>query len=420
MQLTILALLSVAYGAAIKYNPYPVGYLSLKPIADVKLGSSKDAVTMNITPQEQLFYTNLDIGSNHEQVTVAVDTGSEYLWVMDNNVVCENGANCQAHGTFATSNSNSFARDEERGDFQVAYLSGKKTQGIWGKDDVSVGGAMVHGFEFGVAQSTSSKVGIIGLNFPRKDQGYSFPKQLRDQGIISRNAYSVFLNEKKAAGTIFFGAVDHGKYHDQLVTVPVDYDENFPRIKVNGRIDVNHNGNSVDAGTEVGYIMDTGSTRSRLPASYMDTLKQVLNGWYDETWHGISFDSCSQLDSLTFYVNFYGKTIVIPAKALDYGKEGDRCLLQLNFQSPDKDLFILGMDVLRSIYFLVDLDDHEVQVAQARYDGGENIEVFQPAGLERLASHNKNLKAVEQSNSGVALVSPVKLMIMGLILFGLL
>ncbi|EGW30192.1 uncharacterized protein SPAPADRAFT_144377 [Spathaspora passalidarum NRRL Y-27907] len=397
------------------------GILRLDQEQDQAVGAGKDAVSIEVTPREQLFLTTLQLGSQNEQVTVAVDTGSEYLWVMNDNVVCENGANCQAQGTFASGNSETFSRDEERGAFKVAYISGKKTEGAWGKDDVRAGNAVVHDFKFGIAESTSAKMGILGLNFPRKDEGYSFTQQLRDQGVIQRNAYSVFLNSKKQAGSILFGAVDHGKYEGGLVTVPVTYEEEMPRVKVNGRIDVNYNGHSVDAGNEVGYIFDTGSTRSRLPSSYMDTLKQVLNGWYDETWKGISFDSCSQLDSLVFYVNFYGKTITIPAKSLDYGKQGDRCLLQLNFNTPEKDLFIMGMDILRSVYFLVDLDDREIQVAQAKYDGGENIEVFQPAGLERLASYNKDVKkAVEQSNSGAALVSPYKLMITSLILFGLL
>ncbi|EGW32001.1 uncharacterized protein SPAPADRAFT_50604 [Spathaspora passalidarum NRRL Y-27907] len=418
--LTSAAILSTV--ASTPVNVTRTGYISLPISLDgavSPLGQSKDEVSSTLSLKEQLFLTDLQIGSSGEQVTVVVDTGSEYLWVMDSNVECDDGKNdCQQYGSFSTGNSNSFVKDDSMGEFEVAYSSGQKTTGYWAKDDVSlVGASPVKGFEFGIAEKTSSKFGILGLNFPRDpSKGYSFPQQLHDQGIISRNAYSVFLNSKSAGqGSIMFGAVDHSKYEGDLVSVPVQYNETFPRILVNARIDVNNNGNSVNnGGNEVGYILDTGSTRSRLPSSYLNTLTQLLDGTYDEQWHGVSFDSCSKLDSVVFYVNFYGKTISIPAKSLDYGTQGGRCLLQLNF---DDDLLILGMDVLRSIYFLVDLDDREVQLAQAKYgDDNADIEVFQPTGSELLASSKKDAKVLEQTSGGSIMVNPIKAVIVGLLL----
>ncbi|RLV95120.1 Candidapepsin-10 [Spathaspora sp. JA1] len=420
------ATLSIVASSPVKVNP---GYVAVPIQVDrgATLGQSKETISMSVSRKEQLFLADLEIGSNGEHVTVAVDTGSEYLWVMDSNVECDvtNGDDCKEFGTFSSSDSKSFVKDEDRGEFQVSYLSGKKANGVWGNDDVSIAGsAPVHGFEFGVAQQASSKIGILGLNFPSDgSQGYSLPQKLHEQGIIPRNAYSVFLNSKQAgSGSIMFGAVDHGKYDGDLVTVPVQYDEEFPRVNVSARIDVNYQSNSVDSGKEVGYILDTGSTRSRLPGSYLDTLKQALGGSYDDQWKGISFDSCSKLDALIFYVNFYGKTITVPAKSLDYGTQGDRCLLQLNFNQ-DNDVFILGMDMLRSIYFLVDLDDREVQLAQARYGDDSKIEVFQSSGSQRLASSKKDVKVIataaaveEKTSAGAVIVNPIKAMIMGLLL----
>ncbi|RLV89436.1 Candidapepsin-10 [Spathaspora sp. JA1] len=412
-QLILQCLLSGAAVSGMLSVAKPLGYVDFKLVStNAAQLLRKDVVDMNVQPGDELFLTEIQIGSNRETVQVAVDTGSEYLWVMDSGVTCS-GRPCTGGGTFAKSNSNTFQYDNDRGEFQVEYASGEKTEGIWGSDDVVVSGSVVNGFTFGVASQTSSDVGILGLTFPeRSSNGYSLPREMKNQGITNRNAYSVFLNEKKAAsGSVLFGAVDHSKYYDDLQTVPIVYDDSFPEIKVNVlNIDVNMNGQANSGLGEAAYVLDTGTTRSRLPSGYLGMLEGMLGGTYDDTWHGISFDDCSKLDSMTFEVVFDGKVIEIPAKALDYGTQGDRCLLQLNFVEQDDSHLILGIDVLRNIYFVVDLDDREVSLAQAKFsEDPEDVEVFPGPDVNRTEASRG--RSEEQVSSGNSLVSSIDVLL---------
>ncbi|RLV93973.1 Candidapepsin-10 [Spathaspora sp. JA1] len=346
-------------------------------------------------------FSELEIGSNKQKVQVIADTGSTILWVPDSNVICYTLPNqtpfdCTDHGTFDTDDSKTFefTSDDMEGD----YLDGSTMSGIWGLDDIHVGNSTVQEFEFGVANETSQIAGVLGLGFyDDSELGDSLSLTLQKQGLINRNAYSVFLNEINSTGTILFGAVDHSKCADELQTVPIVYNKTNPEINVNVLgIDVVV-GNQTFKGpiNKEPYLLDTGTALTQLPNWYLNVLEKELNATFNETQHSITFDGdCSQLNDISYSIRFDGKTIKVPVSSLYHESHDGQCELMVN---SDPKSPIIGVDFLRSMYFVVDLDDREVSLAQAKYSKEQEIELFPQPGVNRTTG-NKSEKQVSSSS----------------------
>ncbi|EGW32893.1 uncharacterized protein SPAPADRAFT_150243 [Spathaspora passalidarum NRRL Y-27907] len=379
----------------------------------------RDAVDISLKDDKQSsMLTELQIGSNRDKVEVVVDTGSSVLWVMDPDVECKTSpltgkvTDCKAHGTFSFQGSETFNKTEEP--FHMEYEDKESADGFYVKDDISLGNDVdIKGFGFGLANGTSSDFGILGIriSFPEANStGQSLPVELTNQGITNRSAYSIFLNKPNKKGSVLFGAVDHSKYLGDLQTVPIVYDETEPHIKVNvSGIDINMNGTKVSGGiSESAFLLDTGTAISRFPKSFSDTLLERIEGSeYEDSVSFFGSLDCSQIENLKFEIKFDGKTITVPVKDLVYKKvhnsTDEGCGFMIKFEDDNDDL-ILGMDVLRSIYFVVDLDDKEVSLAQTDFSNGkQDIEAFPPPGVNRtLASRGRSEEKVSSANSIVS------------------
>ncbi|EGW30033.1 uncharacterized protein SPAPADRAFT_68870 [Spathaspora passalidarum NRRL Y-27907] len=357
--------------------------------------------------------TELRIGSNRDKVKVVVDTGSRMLWVMDSDVECKTSPltgkvpDCKAQGTFSSEKSKTFNSAELW--FVMTYVDGESASVTIGNDDILIGkNTVVKGFGFGVANETTSATSILGISFPEENfTGYSLPVELASQGITNRSAYSIFLNEANKTGSLLFGAVDHSKYLGDLQTVPIVYNETFPEIMVNvSGIDINMNDTKVSGGiSESAFRLDTGTSASRFPASFLDTLlEQIKDSKYVASEHRFSSPDCSQIENLKFEIKFDGKTITVPVNSLIYEKINNGTHEECAFGIDFDDHLILGMDVLRSIYFVVDLDDKEVSLAQSDFSNGkQDIEVFPPPGVNRtLASRGRSDEKVSSADSIVS------------------
>ncbi|EGW30034.1 uncharacterized protein SPAPADRAFT_158385 [Spathaspora passalidarum NRRL Y-27907] len=312
---------------------------------------------------------------------------------MDSNVECKTSpltskvANCKARGTFSSEKSETFNTTKQ--EFCMAYMDNSYGKGIYGKDDISLGKDVnIKGFEFGLAREATSDVGILGISFPGGNPaGRCFSEELKNQGVINRNAYSIFLNEANKTGSVLFGAVDHSKYLGDLKTVPIVYDETNPEIKVNVLgVDIIMNDAKVSGGiSESSFLLDTGTAVSQFPKSLLaPLLGQIKDSKYDASNKTISFPDCSQIENLKFEIKFDGKTIIAPANNFMVERDADGCTFEVTFIDSD---FILGIDALRSIYFVVDLDDKEVSLAQSDFSNGkQDIEVFPPPGVDRTSA----------------------------------
>lgn len=339
---------------------------------------SKRLEPLVLANKQNIYTTDLRIGSKEENVTVFVDTGSSDLWVMGSSVQCfsvnDFHANrtesipdvfddvdaaypCTANGTFNSDESKTYHGSWH--EFVIGYTDGSAATGIWGRDDVKFGNTTIEDLRFAVAYQSSVSDGILGLGIPN---GYdNFPVELRKQKYIKRAAYSVYLNSADATnGSILFGAIDHKKYEGTLTTVSLTQDKHFT-------INVTYQGDNYP------ILLDTGSTFSILPDDWVREYAAALNGTYDsdELVYEIDCDSTGH----AFDFSIGGVNFSIPVE--DFIVEhNDKCYLGIMGNSVVGGGMLFGFDILRSMYLVYDIDGLTISVAPVIYTTDEDVQEF--------------------------------------------
>ncbi|GEQ71138.1 hypothetical protein JCM33374_g4819 [Metschnikowia sp. JCM 33374] len=217
---------------------------------------------LSLTNAESYYSSTLQIGSNGDQNTVLVDTGSSDLWVMASNVSCfeqtsskkrsiddfplfidhplldfeeestnigrrsfkRDGPNagtsddivgvnpsvCTSLGSFNAAGSSSHKFNTTAPKFSIEYGDGTFANGAWGTDTVKVGGFSVPDLSIASVDNTTSEFGIFGIGlaglevthaYGNRSNGYeyeNFPVRLKSTGVINKVAYSLYLNDPNA------------------------------------------------------------------------------------------------------------------------------------------------------------------------------------------------------------------------------
>ncbi|KAL6451755.1 SAP10 Candidapepsin-10 [Candida maltosa Xu316] len=357
----------------------------------------RSSPVLSIINNKSLYITSLAIGSNKDPISVSIDTGSADLWVMGSDVTCfdtselhVDGApslpeifddinpdySCTANGTFDTANSTTFKSTDDN--FVIGYTDGSAAIGKWGIDSVQFGNSTINELRLGIASQSSVSDGILGIGIP---DGYdNFPIQLKNQKLIDKVAYSVYLNSSDAiGGTVLFGAIDHAKYEGALTTVPLTSDT---LLSVNVTYEnVNYS-----------VILDTGSTFSIFPDTWINDFGTLLNGTYDDNEEVYRIDCDSRDDFFEFEIG--NASFAIPVE--DFIVENDDvCYLAIMGNSViGGDGILFGGDILRSIYLVYDLEDRTISVAPVRYTDDEDIEEL---GNQTVAVDNSTVSTSQTS-----------------------
>lgn len=415
-----------------------------------RAGLSKRLLNMEVDNRKSFYLAELQIGSNSNKVGVLVDTGSSDLWVMSHDLRCvrtlsfkrerlldlpdlevegesqkEMGHGkafqiteligggpdsvvpatrtlgpttntCTKYGSFATGNSDSFKRNLSAPAFSISYADGSDANGIWGVDNIKIGGTTVKSLSFAVANETSSNVGVLGIGLPGLEvtssigssdfqlDSYTYqnlPLKLKADGIISKNAFSLYLGkESDDLGLILFGAIDTAKYSGDLLTVPMvnsysAYVKNPIRLEValssmtlqsdNQNIHISSNPHAV--------VLDTGSTYSYVFEDMLSNIAQAVGANYYSSVGAYVLD-CINDDSSKISLDFSGAKIDVPLSAIQAptGQQGT-CLLTLLPQSSQSKYVLFGDNILRHMYVVYDLDDYEISFAQVNFTNDEKI-----------------------------------------------
>lgn len=391
------------------------------------------SVEMQLQNKNDLLYlTELKVGSNQDNIVVMVDTGSSDLWFMSSDVKCEAFVNqrssskrgrqtygkdlkdkadgedrdavggvaqtlvgnpsCTTLGTFETSKSDTFHKNDSAGLFNATYLGGSVAYGVWGTDDVSIGDVKIKDLSLGVVDQTTSNYSILGISLPGSEQtygqsngkGYTYenlPLKLKSQGIINKIAYSMYLGKENSnRGTILFGAVDDAKYSGDLQTVKMintylDYGFTIPirsTIIVSG-IKFNDSGKEIEITTnQYASILDSGTGYTYFPTSLFNKIVETLNG-ERSSYGSYYYVDCVYDDSYHFTIDFSGIKINLPLSNFLF-QSGSQCYLTI---LPIYDDYILfGDNSLRSMYVVYDFEDLEISLAQAKHSSDENISII--------------------------------------------
>ncbi|KAI5957711.1 hypothetical protein KGF57_002977 [Candida theae] len=319
------------------------------------------------------YQAEVEIGSRNQRNRVLFDTGSSDLWVIASDAQCANFG-CKLDGSYSLKGSSTGKNLTDS--FAIIYADGTGANGSYVSDTVTFGGATVKNQEFGLAETSSSQYGVLGvglLPLEATENGTTydnFPVSLKKQGYINKVAYSLYLNSlKSTTGSILFGGVDNAKYQGDLVELPVlegdDLAVNISSVSINGQTFSN----------ETSVILDTGSGFSYLPLNVVEGIAKQIGGTYDSQGDGYIVD-CIQTDTLTF--NFPKNiSITVPISNFLYplsivdGRPSLKCFLAIK---NDYGYGSLGENFLRGAYVKYDLEERTIALAQVKYTTESDIQ----------------------------------------------
>ena len=314
------------------------------------------------------YAATITVGSNKQQQTVIVDTGSSDLWVVDSAAVCQitypgqSPTFCKQDGTYKPSSSTTSQNLGKA--FSIRYEDGSSSQGTVYKDTVGLGGASITNQQFADVTTTSVDQGILGIGFTGDESSPTYdnvPVTLKKQGIINKNAYSLYLNSASASsGTIIFGGVDNAKYTGSLTALPIT-SSNELRVQLST---INIAGTTVSASTTP--VLDSGTTLTYFSQTIADKLAAAVGAKWN-SYYQLYTSSCNLAGNIVF--NFAkGVTISVPLSEFVL-QDGNSCYFGVS-----RDLAtILGDNFLRRAYAVYDLDGNTILLAQVKYTTSSSI-----------------------------------------------
>jgi hypothetical protein len=297
---------------------------------------------------------------------------------------------------------------------------------------------------FGLAHSLNETfkpyTGIMGLGYSskmsngrrKKDMPPTFLEGLVRAGAISSRLYSIYLNTLDQYGSILFGGLDTDKYIGPLTTL------NFLRSRNTEKVDdfylsleeikmQPYNGPSQTIlrstnDSKLRTIVDTGTPDWILPTgAYQEVIKLAGGELPKEDWPEVSpyhfVRACSEVargiaNTTHFEITFAGNgsrtatlrlelaDLFSPITTMDGSAATDGtgrplCFLRVSETYP-KDLIYTSNSVMRAGYWVFDLDNGQISLAQANLGANSSNVVQVEAGPEGLKKAAKNLRAETQ------------------------
>lgn len=384
---------------------FPLFRGDIKP--NVKLAKRDDgSVSISLKNTVSYFSTVLQIGSDQQNVVVQVDTGSSDLWVMDSsNPYCSSvdgkATNydveaslqipCSSDAMFDHTKSSTFQKNDTA--FGINYGDGSFANGTFCYDTVSFGGQTIKDAHFAIADKADSSQDIWGIGLKGSettvtkinlDGSFSptydnLPIQMKQQGLIKANAYSLYLNSLSAQeGSLLFGGVDHSRYTGTLQTLRLlpQYKGAQPNafyVLMNSLSLYNKKNQVAQVGSgDIPVLLDSGSTLSYVPTKLVYAIAKSIDAKMSQD--GYIVMSCNASGGLRFNlggieINVDFSQMLFPTNYKQY------CIVGLVPTSEGP--YILGDSFLRSVYAVYDLDNLEIALAQANFDpSSEQIDVI--------------------------------------------
>lgn len=312
---------------------------------------------------------------------------------------------CTMKGSFNTAGSDSFHLNESAPAYEdiderkiLSYFS----KGIWGYDSVFFNDVELENLSFAVVNFTDLDIGALGIGLPILESTYdindgngyqyeNFPMKLKSQGITNKNAYSLHLNTLQAqSGSILFGGVDHAKYEGNLTTVPMrKYNES---VVLGNKIILSeiwfiNDDERIPVSTRSGWgaRLNMYSTYSTALYMFFDELKQLFNLTESKFGYNLYEMPCTNDTNVKIEFNFSGAKLKVPLVDLLVPTPNHKCVLGIFEEGYG---FMLGQNILRSGYFVFDLEDEEISIAQLKISDKEDIEVISSAVPSAVRAEN--------------------------------
>jgi hypothetical protein len=378
-------------------------------------GTSESALLTNFAGSMGLrYFINLTVGTPPQPQTVFIDTGSsDTILLATDAPFCQgkkSKSKCPA-GSYNTSASSTFTMLSP-GAIDANYgQNANATAGEGGlvadlvTDVLQIGDLVVTGAHFGLAHEAKGNflgnggyAGIMGLAYPATEalkEGLpkypTFVESLVGAKAIASRLFSLYLNEMSSYGSILFGGVDTEKYNGNLTTLnllPSGTEETKVQLFA---LRLDEVITTHDDGTEETIVApkelkdavwpDSGTATWNVPT---DTYNKIVNMTGVKMSGSNAVIPCSKISnktSLTFTFSGNGtnkaqlevslSSFFIPATLADGsgiakvdGEEA--CLLMVQEAAPASGIYLMGAPVMRAGYWVFDLDNGQLSIAQAR------------------------------------------------------
>lgn len=339
----------------------------------------------------------MSIGTPGQTVKVAIDTGSDELWVDPNcddaDLSTSQQQECQADGQYNPSDSstvnvlNSTSEIEYgKGAVEIEYVT----------DNVAVPDSTINltSIQFGVAEETQDlNEGILGLGFGK---GLNLPynnfvDELTIENQTSSRAFSVALGSVSAdnGGVLIFGGVDTKKFTGSLVSNTILGPQNGEElnrywIQMTG-IALNKSGSSTKqyADADLPVVLDSGSSLSYLPSSIVSSMADDFDATYDSDSELYQVP-CSQAQSSgSVDFSFGDAKISVPFNEFIWQYSDQLCILGVVPATGTGTTSLLGDTFLRSAYVVFDQTTMTISMAQYA-NCGQNEQAIPASGAGNL------------------------------------
>lgn len=335
------------------------------------------------------FRSAVTFGSNAQPVDVAIDTGSDELFVDpncdDRDFTSDEVKECEATGSYNNATSTTAKSTGENS--QIVYGSGA-VDITYIIDSIGIPGASQNltAVQFGKATASQDlNEGILGLGFGNGvNLNYSnLVDALQEQGVTKTKAFSVALGTSDTAGgSIIFGGVDTKKFAGTLASLPIAApakgDIQRYAVSLSSISFTNSSGTSKYANSALsGVVLDTGSSLCELPTAIVAAMAADVGAVEDEQ-SGLLAVSCSvQTSGSQLEFAFDGVTIAVPMSDFVLSDGGNSCVLGVQpLQAGSGITALLGDTFLRNAYVV--FDQTNMKIGMAQYAAcGTNEQVIQ-------------------------------------------
>ncbi|KAH0267718.1 hypothetical protein KCU91_g9897, partial [Aureobasidium melanogenum] len=352
------------------------------------------------------YYVNFTIGTPGQLQTVLLDTGSSNTAIVSSNASFCRALDC-AGNTFDSSKSSTFKTTKPEA-LKQYYVDGTGLEGDYFTDVVQMNDLQITNFSMGLGNRFHTNfrpyTGILGLGYsshmvyvkkanqPKVTLPPSFMEALVQAGAISSRLYSVYLNTLDWYGSILFGGLDTEKYEGPLTTLNF-----FPGSE----------------GAVNNFYLRLESTNYH-GARYRNSWVAAANyGMDDNAFVRPCADVVRGLDNTTrFEITFAGhgtNTATLNLELADLftpltSKDGSAmtdpfgrpmCWLRVT-EVPASSFLVTSNSVMRAGYWIFDLDNGQVSVAQAKLRANSSNVVRVGAGADGLRKAVHDLRSDTQ------------------------
>ncbi|KAK3330497.1 aspartic peptidase domain-containing protein [Apodospora peruviana] len=327
------------------------------------------------------YLIELSIGTPGQSVKVAIDTGSDELWVNpdcnDPSLTRDQVQECTSDGFYNIQNSKTGSTAGIVGASSNSIPYGKGNVSIdYVKDDMALPGSDItlKDVQFGVATASSElNEGIVGLAFGRDaNLDYSnFIDIMQEQKVTNSKAFSIALGSADSdnGGVAIFGGVDTKKFAGPLMTNAIlgpqfrgDVERYYLQLD-----SISRGGGKAYGGLSSDFVivLDSGSSLSYLPPKVLSAMAQDLGASFIRSQQ-IYMAPCSLLDSSsTLDFDFGNGTVVkVPVGEFILQLDAQNCVLgALPMDAGSGVDAILGDTFMRAVYVVFDQTTKTISMA---------------------------------------------------------